>query len=71
MAASFGVHRERELQRTPKGKLADNLPSRECEVLALVVVATDTASVDADCDNGAAFHGMPRRRGGPAYEDRC
>jgi hypothetical protein len=32
------------------------------------VVATDTASVDADCDNGTAFHSMhgSRRGDGPA-----
>ena len=28
------------------------------------VVATDTASADADCDNGAAFRGTRRRRRG-------
>ena len=27
------------------------------------VVATDPASVDADCDNGAALRGTPRLRG--------
>ena len=61
MAASFGVHRERELQRTPKRKLADNLPSRESEALPRAVVATDSASANADCDNGAvALYGAPR-----------
>ena len=27
------------------------------------VVATDTASVDADCNNGSALHSTPRYRG--------
>jgi len=31
------------------------------EASAYAVVATDSASVDADCDNGAAVHGTPRR----------
>ena len=33
------------------------------EWLAGAVVATDSASVDADCDNGITLHGPPRARG--------
>ena len=33
------------------------------EAEAWAVVATDFASADADCDNGAGLHGTPRLRG--------
>ena len=33
------------------------------EASAKAVVATDTASLDADYDNGAIFHGAPRYEG--------
>src|SRR5215213_3608782 len=38
-----------------------------CETGA--VVATDSASVDADCDNGVTFHVMPRHRRREGGED--
>jgi hypothetical protein len=43
---------------------------RYAAALAGAVVATDTASVDAGCDNGAGLHGEVRRRGGGAATDR-
>ena len=50
-------------QSPAKADFADNSPSREREAPPGAVVATDTESVNADCDNGASLHGTPRLRG--------
>src|SRR5215210_248801 len=47
------------------------LHGRAGETPADAVVATDTASANADRDNGTTHRGTPRRRGGRACEDRC
>src|SRR5687768_3394879 len=41
-------------------RTSENSPSRERESQTQSVVATDTASVDADYDNGAVVRGTPR-----------
>jgi hypothetical protein len=44
---------------------------RHGQALAGAVVATDSVSADADCDNGAVFQSTPRLRGRDEPATRC